>query len=114
MYTDIKHKNFSLNNIMIEENNNIEIEISKKMNDTKQSEKKCKKVSKKKCNKCNISIKKMFREIYKCKKCQVLYCQSCISYLEHNCPKSEEFKEEYKNQLKNQLIDAKFNKIIKI
>lgn len=82
--------------------------------DIKIEKKECKKNSKKKCNKCKIIIKKMFREIYKCKKCKILYCQNCISYLEHNCPKSVEFKEEYKNQLKNQLIDAKFSKIIKI
>ena len=88
--------------------------ISLIMNTNINIKEKSEKVSKKKCNKCKTSIKKMFREIYKCKKCQILYCQSCISYLEHTCPKSDEFKKEYKNQLKNQLIDAKFNKIIKI
>ena len=84
------------------------------MNTNEINNEKRKKISKKRCNKCNKSIKKIFRKIYKCKKCQILYCQTCTSYLEHDCPKSEEFKEEYKIKLKNQLIDANFSKIIKI
>lgn len=70
--------------------------------------------SKKKCNKCKCKIKKIFRSILKCRKCDILYCRDCLYHLQHNCPKSEEFEKEYKVQLKNQLVDANFKKIIKI
>jgi len=70
--------------------------------------------SKKKCNKCGCKITKIFRPILKCKKCNILYCRECLYHLQHNCLKSEEFEKEYKVQLKSQLVDANFEKIIKI
>jgi hypothetical protein len=72
------------------------------------------KIHKKRCNKCKNKIEKIFRSVLVCKKCSILFCRGCLYHVTHNCPGSHEFEKEYKRKLINQLVDANFEKVIKI
>lgn len=66
-------------------------------------------MEKAKCKKCKKKSLKIL--ISRCKKCSKKFCNKCIFYRDHNCPKSEEFEKLYRNELKEKLVDAKFKKI---